>query len=119
KKDAEEEESKKKKEEEEAKAADKKKKDDDDDVKKRHDSAAINKRFDELAAKIPMSPSDADFEAMTSIQARADDVFHAFGERASRPQNGETPLSYRRRMPSALKRHHPDWKDIDLVRMDE
>jgi chemotaxis protein histidine kinase CheA len=58
--------------------------------------------------------SDADRVALAEIQARADGVANAFGDRAPGPLAGETPVNYRRRLAAKFKPHSSDWKDRDL-----
>lgn len=105
--------------------ADKKRKDDDDarKDKKRDDAVAdddeVRKAIAELAKKIPgiearlpQSLSDSDRNALSDAQARADNAFAQFGERAPHPQIGEKPHEYRRRLFGLLKKHSKTWKDI-------
>ena len=65
-----------------------------------------------LARTVP--PRDEDVRALTAAQARADEVFVAFGERAPRFLPGETEGMYRRRLASTLKKHSKVWSGVDL-----
>jgi 8-oxo-dGTP pyrophosphatase MutT (NUDIX family) len=106
--------------------ADKAKKDEDKDDKKedkKMDSvkaddaggnADVRRMIADVAAKLPKQLSDADYDAFASEQAKADTVFSALGERASRPQDGENLLAYRRRLAKALQPHSKAWKDVNL-----
>lgn len=77
------------------------------------DVGDLRKRLDDLSTRIPKSMGDADYFAMTDAQARADDVFALFGQRAPRPMDGETPAKYERRCVRALKQHSQTWKGVD------
>lgn len=122
--DAEEEE--KKKSDPERVAADKAKKDADEkaekEAKEKADAEAAEKakadsvaqRIADVEKRMPMQLTDADYRAMADRQARADGVFHKFGQAAPRPLNGEDELTYRRRLATTLKVHSQDWKGVDL-----
>lgn len=75
--------------------------------------AAIAKRIADMEKKLPAQFSDADYKARIDAQARADDVFQAFGKSAPRPMDAETPQAYRRRLASELKGHSA-FKAVDL-----
>lgn len=101
----------------------KKRKDDDDDSKKRGDARAdavsiehLKRQIADLQAKLPKQITDADYHAMLDMQARADEVYSAFGggKRAPIPLAGEQPTGYRRRLLEGLRQHSKRWKDIDL-----
>jgi 8-oxo-dGTP pyrophosphatase MutT (NUDIX family) len=72
-----------------------------------------------LEAKMPGHLSDADHAAMSSIQARADVVYAAFGDSAPRPLQGETIPAYRGRLAKGLQPHSSAWKDVDLSGLPE
>lgn len=110
--------------------ADKAKADAEEEEKKKADAARADsvetlkdqlKKQDEqikaLAAKIPASVTDADYHALVARQSRADDIFTAFGERAPRPQVGETEGMYRRRIAGLLQKHSDQWKEVVLDAM--
>lgn len=80
--------------------------------KKKADSVA--QRIADVEKRLPMQLTDADYRAMADRQARADGVFHKFGQSAPRPLNGEDELTYRRRLATTLKVHSTDWKGVDL-----
>lgn len=116
KKDADEEDDKK-----EEKKADKAKKDADEDEKKAdmarqdaEDRATLRRRLDEMERKIPKELSDKDYSDMAEAQAKADSVFHAFGDRAPRPLQGEDLTGYRKRLAKGLQKHSDRWSNIDL-----
>ncbi len=105
-------------------AADAAKKDSDDkeaeEKKKREDAAKIDsadvrKRIDEVAAMIPKAVGDSDYIAMTDAQVRADEVYAMFGDHAPRPQHGETPALYERRIVRDLKKHSDKWGKVDVT----
>jgi len=49
-----------------------------------------------------------------NAQARADAVMSLKNESAPRSLDGESPMGYRKRLLSSLKRYSPTWKDLDL-----
>lgn len=92
------------------------------DVKKLHAEIARlqgqitdqNKTIAGVAAKVaPRSASDE--AALADIQARADSVYMAHGERAKPPLVGEAPAAYRRRVLRDLQKWSKTWKDADLA----
>lgn len=92
---------------------------DDDDEKERDDARKddvgdLKRQIEELRGRIPVTVGDADFNAIVDSQARADDVFSLFGERAPRPLTGETSAAYERRCVRMLQKNSPTWKDVDL-----
>lgn len=97
----------------------------DDDAKKKADAAAnqispaVQALIDDLQRKIPKPLSDEDRHAFAIHQAKADDVFGAFGKRAPYPLTGEDVLAYRKRLIGGLKEHSPRWKDVDIIKVDE
>lgn len=94
-------------EEEEKKKADAMKKADADD--------SVRKAIADLQARMPKAVTADDYNAMADFQARADAVFQQHGMRAPGPLDMETPIVYRRRLDTMLKKHSKRWKDIDLV----
>lgn len=113
-------------EEEEAKADSARKDAEEKEKAEREDSArkdsASDERMKRLEAAIgdvvtamPKKRSDEDYHAMCDVQARADEVYSALGQRsAPRFLDGEDSLSYRRRLVRDLKKHSPDWKDVNI-----
>lgn len=79
------------------------------------DARDVKRMIADLDARIPKQLSDADYAAMADSQARADDVYSAFGKRAPRPLDGESNVAYRRRLATGLKGHSKTWKEIDLL----
>jgi len=67
-----------------------------------------------MAARIPATISDADYNALADAQARADGVYLAFGKSAPHPMRGETPLAYRVRLLNGVKEHSPGFKGVAL-----
>lgn len=89
-----------------------------DDAAKRADAQSeqikgLQKRIDELSAKIPVHHTDKDRDALTDAQVRADDAFQAFGQRAPIPLPQETAATYERRCVRLLKEHSPTWKNVE------
>jgi 8-oxo-dGTP pyrophosphatase MutT (NUDIX family) len=82
-------------------------------AKARADAELDAKVAARVAAAVPQR-TDSDFRALAEVQAKADRVFHAFGDAAPRFLDGETLLAYRRRLATKLKDHSPTWKPIDL-----
>jgi|SRR5581483_9721269 len=103
KKDAEEKEAKEEKEKADAAKAD---------AALKADLDGTKKRLEEITAMIPKAVGDAVHFTMIECQARADEVFREFGERAPIPQNGETPMIYERRCVRALRKHSPTWAKV-------
>lgn len=106
-----------------------KKKDSMDEKKEREDAkadaradSASDERLKRLEAALgdvvtamPKKRSDDDYHAMCDVQARADEVYSALGQRsAPRFLDGEDSLGYRRRLVRDLKKHSPDWKDVNI-----
>jgi 8-oxo-dGTP pyrophosphatase MutT (NUDIX family) len=127
KKDAEE------KEKEDKEKADKAKKDAGDDVdmtdSKRVDSLVakavadatkpLSDMIKELRGNMPRQITDDDRAKFADVQARADVAYNAFALRAPAPLLNEQLGDYRRRLASGLKQHSPNWKDVDLVAMQD
>lgn len=84
-------------------------------AKVKADSVELRQQIAELTARLPRQMSDQDFAQMADVQAKADSVFSAFGERAPRPLDGETVNGYRRRMAGKLKVHSPSWSKVDVA----
>lgn len=102
-------------------AADKKRKDAEDEKAKEEAKAdavrrdeEIQKRIADVAAMLPKQRADTDYAAMADAQARADQVFQAFGDSAPGPLNGEDLQGYRLRLASKLKVHSDNLKGVDL-----
>jgi 8-oxo-dGTP pyrophosphatase MutT (NUDIX family) len=94
-------------EEEEKKKADKAKKDAEE--KAKADAAAMKDELKELRAMIPKQHGDPDYHSVVDAQARADEVFCKFGQRAPIPQQGETAGIYERRCVKKLREHSATW----------
>lgn len=60
-----------------------------------------------------------DVDALAAAQSRADAVAAMFGDRASPPIAGESPLDYRKRLVNRFKRHSAKFKDTRLDNHDE
>ena len=74
----------------------------------------VRKMIADVAARLPAQLSDSDMDAMADCQSRADAVLHAHGKKAPRPLDGDTVMSYRRRMATLLKPYSKQWASIDL-----
>jgi 8-oxo-dGTP pyrophosphatase MutT (NUDIX family) len=72
------------------------------------------RRLAQLVGQMPKVMGDADYAAMADYQARADDVYGAFGERAPAPLQGETPNAYRIRLAKGMQRYSAAWKEVPL-----
>lgn len=72
---------------------------------------------DAIKNGMPMAPTHVDHAAMADAQARADDVYQAFGKRAPAPLQMEGVAAYERRLLEPLKKHSVRWKDADLVKI--
>lgn len=103
---------------------DKGRKDGEEDDRKdaRHDSVTVSRaafdaameRIGNLERTSPVSLSDADLDAMTEIQARADAVYQGMGQHAPRYLPGESALGYRRRLARELQPHSKTFRDMNL-----
>ena len=58
--------------------------------------------------------ADDEEAAYADCQAKADSVYSAFGKSASRPLQGETLMSYRKRMVRGLQAHSDEMKNINI-----
>jgi hypothetical protein len=56
---------------------------------------------------------------LAEIQERADAVAHEYGEKAPPPMSAETERRYRIRLLRRYKHHSPDWKEIDLDKIND
>lgn len=109
----------KEKAEAEAKKDEDEKKARDDAARKDSESSDRLKRLEtalgDVVAVLPKVRTDEDYHAMCDVQARADEAYSALGQRsAPRFLDGEDSLGYRRRLVRDLKKHSPDWKDVNI-----
>lgn len=81
--------------------------------------AKLSLQLSDLSGRMPRPVGDADYRTMTDAQVKADNVFAQFGLRAPRFQDGEQPRAYRNRLANDLKKHSPNWKDIDIVAIND
>jgi len=79
-----------------------------------HQLKELQKQIDALKASAPRQFTDADRDEISAAQARADEVYSAFGDSAPRPMQNELPLEYRRRIAIKLSTHSPSFKDADV-----
>lgn len=106
-------------------AADKARKDAEDEKEKeradaaRADSERVQKQIADLAAKLPVPRSDDDRRALADAQARADDVFQAYGDAAPRFLDGEMLIDYRKRLAAKLQGNSNRWAGIPLADLPE
>jgi 8-oxo-dGTP pyrophosphatase MutT (NUDIX family) len=83
--------------------------------KKRADALEeVRRSVVDFEKRLPKQMTDADYSAIADAQVRADRIYSMHGKRAPRSMEGETLISYRRRMANDLKEHSLAWKDIDL-----
>lgn len=88
--------------------------DDDDDDRARKDSVAdMRRRLSRLERS--RVRTDAELNALAEAQQMWDGVAQQFGERASRPMDGETLNTYNRRHVVRFQKHSPRWKDMDFA----
>ena len=64
----------------------------------------------------PLSSDDRDL--LSAAQSRADGVAQMFGNSASAPLHGETPINYRKRLAAKLQKHSKDFAGIKLDSLD-
>lgn len=84
----------------------------------KNDAQVMADKIAELERNMPKDIKDDDYVELAHTQQKADAVFMAFGSNCPRPLQGETPLSYRKRIASQLQKHSKQWKAIDLIRAD-
>lgn len=77
--------------------------------------AALEATLTQTAASIPKQLTDEERGQFAGAQARADEVYMAFGKKAPYPLNGEGIVAYRRRLAAGLKQHSTMWKDQDIL----
>lgn len=70
-------------------------------------------RIADVERALPRQRSDMDRIALVDAQAKADRVFHAYGDSAPRPLDGEDLGGYRRRMVGLLKDRTTKWKGVN------
>lgn len=99
-------------EEEEKKKADAAKKDAEGSDKGEHEKSGEVKPDEDDDAKA--KKADEDESMYADAQAKADSVLAAFGKSASRPLQGESLLSYRKRLLRGLQSYSDSYKSIDL-----
>lgn len=106
-------------------AEDKKADSDDEDEKKKADAAAkadtdaLRRKVADLDRRIPQALTDADLDAVSAAQSRADSVASILGETAPRPMQGEAPIAYRKRLAAKFKSHSKRWAGVDLAKADD
>jgi hypothetical protein len=118
KKDAAEVEAKAKKDADEKEAQDKAKKDSA--AARDTDNAALRAELADLRRQLPAVVKEEDRPRFVAAQAKAETIYHAFGDSAGAPRwmNGEVFPDYQRRLLSRFQRYSPDWKDKDLAKVD-
>lgn len=77
-------------------------------------TAALAARIALVEANVPKARTDADRTALIATQAKYDPLFHAFGDSAPAPMNGEAVVDYRIRLASKFKDRSPVWKAANL-----
>ena len=114
------EEAKKVEEEEERKE----RKDSEEEKKREEEKADSAKVIAGMAAQIEalnakLQPlSNADRDALSVAQAKADRVAQMFGDSVNAPLYGESPISYRKRLAEKFKAHSKDFAEIKLDSLD-
>ncbi|WP_269145866.1 NUDIX domain-containing protein [Burkholderia pseudomultivorans] len=76
------------------------------------------KRMDGTLSTLVKPLSIEDRDALASAQMRADSVMQMFGQNATAPLHGESPIDYRKRLASKLASHSPDMKGVKLDALD-
>jgi hypothetical protein len=90
----------------------------DDDDRARADRA-MARRLDELERRFSRARSDDEIDRLAELQTQWDRVAMAHGERAARPMDGETPLTYDRRHAKRFQKHSEKYRKFDLDRVPE
>jgi len=109
----------------EAEKADKARKDAEEDKKKEEEkmdaqskeNEALRKQIEDMTARInavtaPLSNADRD--ALSTAQARADSVAQMFGDTVTAPLHNENPVAYRKRLAAKFQKHSTEFKDVKL-----
>lgn len=104
----------KRKDEDEEGRMDRERKDEEEERRKADADADLRAAIRRVERALPKQMTDADYAELAGIQAKADEVFHAFGASAPRPLNGEIAPAYRRRMASLLKEHSDRYKTVNV-----
>lgn len=94
--------------------------------KARHDSVknenaelrAQLARMDAMLKGLTTETPASERDALAAAQSRADAVSAMFGERASPPIPGETPLAYRKRLLGKMQRHSDRFKETRFDSLD-
>lgn len=76
----------------------------------------LSSKIDDLAKQMGDRPHDEE-AVFADVQARADGVYMALGNRAPSPMRGETLVSYRGRLLRGIQKHSTAWKDVDIARL--
>ncbi|VWD20702.1 NUDIX hydrolase [Burkholderia contaminans] len=76
------------------------------------------KRMDGTLSTLTKPLSAEDRDALASAQMRADSVMQMFGQNATAPLHGESPIEYRRRLASKLAPHSSEMKGVKLDALD-
>ena len=85
-----------------------------DNAKPSPDISAVEKRMDAIEASMPKPQSEDEQAKMADAQCKADSVYAAFGDAAPRPMQGESLLSYRKRLVAKMQSHSVSFKDVKL-----
>jgi 8-oxo-dGTP pyrophosphatase MutT (NUDIX family) len=86
------------------------------------ENADMKKQIEAMNATIkslttPLSATDRD--QLSAAQARWDSVAQMFGEQASAPLHGESPIDYRKRLAAKYQKHSPSFKAIRFDSIDD
>ena len=73
----------------------------------------VAQRIADVEKALPRQRPEMDRVALVDAQAKADKVFHAYGDSAPRPLDGEDLGGYRRRMVGVLKDRTTKWKGVN------
>ncbi|MGU7839400.1 NUDIX domain-containing protein [Burkholderia sp. AW33-5] len=76
------------------------------------------KRMDGTLSTLTKPLSAEDRDALATAQMRADSVMQMFGQNATAPLHGESPIDYRRRLASKLASHSAEMKGVKLDALD-
>ena len=79
------------------------------------DAEQIRKEMSELSNRMPRDDSDEERAEKADAQARADSVANAFGERASAPLLGESPMAYRKRLAAKFQSHSKQYAGVNIA----
>ncbi len=81
------------------------------------ENAELRRQIEEMSSRLNAATaplSNADRDALSTAQARADSVAQMFGETVTAPLHNENPVAYRKRLAAKFQKHSESLKDVKL-----